>query len=68
MRYEVITVVGPGKKSPNDFLHKVTEAIQRGAILVGGVSLAFRGATIYWSQAVVYIDAHSLHIPKVETR
>ena len=64
MRYEVITCVGHGEKPPNTFLHKVTEAIQQGAFLVGGVSVAFKGATIYWSQAVVYTDAYGLHLPQ----
>lgn len=67
MRYEVITITGHGEKPPYTFLDKVTEAIRNGGILVGGVSVAFHGATIYWSQAVVYIDAHSLYVSNDKT-
>lgn len=63
----MITVVGHGNKPPYTFLDKVTEAVRNGAILIGGVSVATKGATIYWSQAVLYTDAHSVHLSKDKT-
>ena len=63
----MITVVGHADKPPYTFLDKVTEAVRHGALLIGGVSVAIKGATVYWSQAVFYIDAHSLHLPNNKT-
>lgn len=62
MRYEVITVIGHGEKPPYTFLDKVNKAIQHGAILVGGISVACKGAVIYWSQAVLYTHVDGVYI------